>query len=160
MEPEGSLPCSPKPTIGPSRQLEESNPQSQHDFSKIHFNIILSSTTRSFEWSPLSEAVRSVKSTTHLHLMPSVIPPRPPFILCWIKHRNNFTFLTQNRIASKTFGPFVEHEVKFGIHCCSGLKHEVLVRPSHYFLIIPAWTPDTLLPSSFFRTLSLFVCLG
>jgi hypothetical protein len=50
MEPEGSLPCSQKPAIGP---YPEPNPVLPIDFylPKLHLNVIISSTPRSSQWS-------------------------------------------------------------------------------------------------------------
>jgi hypothetical protein len=41
MEPEGSLPCSQEPTIGPYPEPDQSSPYYCIHFSKIHLNIIL-----------------------------------------------------------------------------------------------------------------------
>jgi hypothetical protein len=46
MHPEGPLPCKQIPATDPY----ESNPHPQTIFPKIHFNIILPSTSRSYEW--------------------------------------------------------------------------------------------------------------
>jgi hypothetical protein len=46
MEPEGSLPCSQEPSIGPYPDPDKSSP-SYPILSKIHFDIILPSASRS-----------------------------------------------------------------------------------------------------------------
>jgi len=50
MEPEGSLSCSQNSTTGPYPESHASAPQLPH-FPKIHSNIIVPSTHRSYEWS-------------------------------------------------------------------------------------------------------------
>jgi len=47
MEPEGSLPCSQEPAIGPYPEPNESSPYHPTYFSKIHSNIILPPMLRS-----------------------------------------------------------------------------------------------------------------
>jgi len=51
MEPEGSLPCSQKPATSPYPEPDESSTHLHTQFSKIHSNIIFSSTSVFSEWS-------------------------------------------------------------------------------------------------------------
>jgi len=50
-EPEDSLPCSQKPTIGPYPYPAESSSPHRFLSSKVHLNVILSATPRSSKWS-------------------------------------------------------------------------------------------------------------
>jgi hypothetical protein len=52
MEPESSLQCSQEPAVHPCSAPHKYSQHSQRLFPKIHFNIILSSTPRPYEWSP------------------------------------------------------------------------------------------------------------
>jgi hypothetical protein len=51
MEPEGSVPCSQKPTTGHCPEPDKSSPLPPSYFLNIHFNIILQCTPRSSECS-------------------------------------------------------------------------------------------------------------
>jgi hypothetical protein len=48
MKTEGSLPYSQEPATGPCHEPNESSPHPPTDFFKIHFSVVLPSTSRSF----------------------------------------------------------------------------------------------------------------
>jgi hypothetical protein len=84
-EPEGSSPCSHVPATGPYPEPAESS--SPHRFlSKVHFNVILTPTPRSSQWSlafgPPNQTPVNTSPLTHACHMSS--PPHPRF-----NHLNN-----------------------------------------------------------------------
>jgi hypothetical protein len=82
MEPEGSLPCSQEPVTCPYPQSDQFTPYTHTLFLKIRFNIILSSSPRSSEWSlPSTNFNRNcvrISHFTHACYMPPCL-----IILIW-----------------------------------------------------------------------------